>query len=79
MALRGKPIYIGAGEKDVNLASAKKAAAYYERVGAEVTFEEYKGAEHVFDPTKPKKLYNWLIANSSVENAQSDKTNSGGR
>jgi predicted esterase len=71
IALRGKPVYIGAGEKDINLASAKKAAAYYERVGAEVTFEEYKGAEHAFDPTKPKKLYNWLITNSSVEDTQS--------
>jgi predicted esterase len=72
-ALRGKPIYIGAGEKDTNLAAAKKAAVYYERLGAKVTFEEYKGAEHAFDPTKPKKLYNWLIANSSVENTQPDK------
>jgi predicted esterase len=78
-ALRGKPVYIGAGEKDVNLDSAKKAAAYYERAGAEVTFEEYKGAEHAFDPTKPKKLYNWLVTNSSVEDTQSDKTDSGGK
>jgi len=78
-ALRGKPIYIGAGEKDVNLAAAKKAVAYYKRFGAEVTFEEYKGAEHAFDPTKPKKLYNWLITNSSVEDTQSDKTDTGGR
>jgi predicted peptidase len=74
MTLRGKPIYIGAGEKDTNLASAKKAVAYYEKLGAKVTFEEYKGAEHAFDPSKPKKLYNWLIANSSVENTQSGKT-----
>lgn len=71
MALRGKPIYIGAGEKDANLATAKKAAAYYKGVGAKVTFEEYKGAEHAFDPAKPKQLYNWLITNSSVENTQS--------
>jgi predicted peptidase len=77
-ALRGKPIYIGAGEKDINLTPAKKAVVFYERVGAKVTFEEYKGADHAFDPTKPKKLYNWLITNSSVE-AQSDKTDSGGR
>jgi poly(3-hydroxybutyrate) depolymerase len=74
MALRGKPIYIGAGERDINLAAAKKTAAYYEKLGAEVTFEEYKGAEHAFDPAKPKKLYNWLITNSSMEDTQSDKT-----
>lgn len=73
-ALRGKSIYIGAGEKDVNLDAAKKAAAYYKRLGAEVTFEEYIGAEHAFDPAKPKKLYNWLIANSSAENTQSGET-----
>lgn len=79
MALRGKPIYIGAGEKDMNLAAAKKATAYYESMGAKVTFEEYKGAEHTCDPSRPKKLYDWLIANGSVEDAQSDKTDYGGR
>jgi predicted esterase len=73
-ALRGKPIYIGAGEKDVNLASAKRAVSYYEKVGAKVTFEEYKGAGHGFDPTKSEILYNWLVTNSSVEDAQSGKT-----
>lgn len=78
-ALHGKPIYIGVGEKDTNLASAKKAVSYYEGLGAEVTFEEFKGAGHAFDYTKLKMLYNWLIANSSVEDAQSDKTDSGGR
>jgi predicted esterase len=72
-ALRGKPIYIGAGEKDVNLAPAKKAASYYEKVGAKVTFEEYKGAGHGFDPTKSEILYNWLVTNSSVEDTQSSK------
>lgn len=64
-ALRGKPIYIGAGEKDVNRRSAKRAAAYYRRLGADVTFEEYKGAGHAFEPARAKKLYGWLIANST--------------
>jgi predicted esterase len=72
-ALRGKPIYIGAGERDVNLASAKKAVVYYERLGAEVTFEEYKGVGHICYPPYPEKLYSWLIANSSVEKTQPDK------
>jgi len=71
IALRGKPIYIGAGERDVNLLAARKAEVYYKRLGAKVTFEEYKGAEHTCDPSKPKQLYDWLIANSSVENTQS--------
>jgi predicted esterase len=78
-ALRGKPIYIGAGEKDINLSAAKRAVSYYKSLGAKVTFEEYKGAEHAFDPTKPKQLYNWLIANSSVKEVQSDKNDSGGK
>jgi predicted peptidase len=78
-ALRGKPIYIGAGEKDINLAAAKRAVSYYKNLGAKVTFEEYKGAEHAFDPAKPKQLYNWLIENSSVKEAQTGKTDSGGR
>ena len=66
-ALRGKSIYIGAGEKDMNLRAAKRAAVYYEQLGAKVTFEEFKGAGHGFDPTGSKILYNWLVINSSVE------------
>jgi len=76
-ALRDKPIYIGAGEKEVNLAPAKRAAAYYERWGAKVTFEEYKGAGHVFDPTTSKILYNWLLANSATDYAESDEADEG--
>jgi poly(3-hydroxybutyrate) depolymerase len=64
-ALRGKPIYIGVGQKDVNRRSAKGATRYYRRLGADVTFEMYKGAGHVFDFTKAKKLYDWLITNSA--------------
>jgi len=73
-ALRGKPIYIGAGEKDANLRSAKKAAAYYKRLRAKVTFEEFKGAGHGFDPSGSEILYNWLITNSSLKDDKSDGT-----
>ncbi|UCE99481.1 MAG: dienelactone hydrolase family protein [Planctomycetota bacterium] len=73
-ALRDKPIYIGAGEKDANLHSAQKAAQYYKRLGAKVTFEEFKGCGHGFDPTGSDVLYNWLIANSAVEDDKSDET-----
>jgi predicted esterase len=76
MAMRGKPIYIGAGERDVNLAAARKAQVYYERFGAKVTFEQYQRVGHICDPPNPQKLYNWLIASSSVENVQSDETDS---
>jgi predicted esterase len=70
-ALRGKPIYIGAGENDVNLKSAKKAAAYYRQLGAEVTFEEFEGLGHGFDPTGSQILYNWLVANGSAQETKS--------
>lgn len=70
-ALRGKPIYIGAGENDVNLKSARKAAAYYRKLGAEVTFEEFEGHGHSFDPSKSEILYNWLLTNSSAEDVKS--------
>jgi predicted esterase len=74
-ALHGKPIYIGAGEKDVNLRSAKRAVSYYRRLGADVTFEEYKGAGHAFEPARAKKLYDWLIANSTPIGIESSRVN----
>jgi predicted esterase len=78
-ALRGKPVYIGAGEKDVNLDPADKAAVYYKRLGAVVTFERFQGQGHICYPPNPEKLYNWLIANSSVDGTQSGKTDLGVR
>jgi len=65
-ALRGKPIYIGAGETDPNLKSAKKAAVYYEHLGAKVTFEMFKGKGHSLDPSESEILQEWLILNSGV-------------
>jgi len=65
-ALRGKAIYIGAGETDPNLEPAKKAAAYYERLGAKVTFEMFKGEGHSFDPSGSEILQEWLISNGGV-------------
>lgn len=70
-ALRGKPIYIGAGESDVNLKPAKKAAAYYRKLGAEVTFEEFEGHGHSFDPSGSEILYNWLVTNGSTQETKS--------
>lgn len=71
-AFRGKPIYIGAGENDVNMKAAKRAAAYYRRLGAEVTFEEFKGAGHGFDPSGSETLYNWLVSNSATGDAENE-------
>jgi predicted peptidase len=72
-AILGKPIYIGAGETDQNLPAAKRAVTYYERLGAKVTFEEFKGAGHSFDPSKSEILRKWLLTNSSIEDAKSDR------
>jgi predicted esterase len=66
-ALQGKAIYIGAGEKDVNMSAARKATTYYRRLGAEVTFEEFKGKGHSFDPAESEILRDWLVTNSSVK------------
>jgi predicted esterase len=57
--LRNKPIYIGAGETDPNLPDAYRARAFYRRVGAVVTFEEYPGMGHAVPPA-PKHLMSWL-------------------
>ncbi|MBN1391220.1 MAG: prolyl oligopeptidase family serine peptidase [Sedimentisphaerales bacterium] len=76
-ALRGKPIYIGAGETDANLSAAKKAVTYYEKIGVKVTFEEYKGQGHICSPPNPEKLYNWLIENSAADSAESKRTKEG--
>jgi predicted esterase len=73
-AFRDKPIYIGAGENDVNMKAAKKAAAYYRRLGAKVTFEEFKGLGHSFDPSGSETLYNWLVSNSATSDAESEPT-----
>jgi predicted peptidase len=72
-ALRGKPLYIGAGQKDPNLEAAKIAQKYYRRAGANVTFEEYEGLGHSYDP-KVGTLREWLFVNASVENEKSEKT-----
>jgi predicted esterase len=78
-ALQGKPIYIGVGQKDMNRATAERSVSYYRRYGADVTFEQYKGAGHVFDFTKAKKLYDWLLDNSGwvrIESGGEDKDKS---
>jgi len=72
--LRGKPIYIGAGEEDENMRAAKKAREFYRRRGADVTFEEYKGIGHMFKADS-KILHNWLISNSAVEHTESARAN----
>ena len=57
--LRDKPIYIGAGETDVNRPSAEKARTFYQRAGAVVTFEIYEGLGHDAKPDSVV-LRDWL-------------------
>jgi poly(3-hydroxybutyrate) depolymerase len=76
-ALRGKSIYIGAGETDPNLDSAKKAASYYERLEAKVTFELFKGEGHSFDPSGSEILQEWLISNSGVADGTGEQVDKG--
>jgi predicted esterase len=61
--IKGKPIFIGVGEKDsVHNPRAQKAAMNYRFWGAEVTFEEWQGVGHgINTPEFPSKLlFNWL-------------------
>jgi poly(3-hydroxybutyrate) depolymerase len=73
IAMRGKPVYIGTGENDQNRPAALKAAAYYRRLKAKVTFEVYKGLGHKTDD-KSVTLHNWLLNSSSTEDKKSNQT-----
>jgi dienelactone hydrolase len=55
----GKPIYIGDGEKDLNLPGCKQSAAYYKQRGANVTLDVYPGLGHAVD-MKSATLRQWL-------------------
>jgi hypothetical protein len=57
--LRGKPIYVGAGEEDGNNHYARMAAQYFSRNGAVVTWEEYAGRGHSVDSAAPR-LHAWV-------------------
>ena len=72
-ALQRKAIYIGAGETDVNMSAARKATTYYRQLGADVTFEEFKGKGHSFDPTESEILRDWLVTNSSTDDTKSNQ------
>ena len=62
-SIRGKPIFIGAGQNDtVHNPRARRAANTYMGWGADVTFEEWVGVGHgINTPEFPsKKLLPWL-------------------
>jgi hypothetical protein len=57
--LQGKPLFIGIGETDGERESAAGAAAFYEQLGAEVTFEVFEGVGHTVGTDNPI-LNQWL-------------------
>jgi predicted esterase len=68
----GKPVYIGAGEKDSKfLPFARDAAAKYKARGAAVTFEEWPGLGHS-DNVNSETLKNWLLTQGPFRAAKAD-------
>jgi len=66
----GRSVYLGAGEQDENLWWAEKARDYYQSIGAEVTFEAYKGVGHGTYPAT-KTIKDWLYSNGPVKQVES--------
>ncbi len=56
---KGKPVYIGVGENDVNRPAAERAKKYLRSVEADVTFEIYEGLGHAVDP-ESQLVRQWL-------------------
>ena len=56
LSLADKYVYVGTGEKDLNLTPAKRTARYFVNRKAEVTFEVYGGLGHEINPNAPKLL-----------------------
>jgi predicted esterase len=59
LLMKGKYVYIGAGETDENLPAALRSVQYFKNRGAEVTAEIYKGRGHEVDPNAVK-LKKWF-------------------
>ncbi len=59
--LKGRSVYVGAGETDPNLAAARRAATFYRAHCAQVTFEMFEGVGHHVPPRAPR-LEAWLLA-----------------
>jgi predicted esterase len=70
---KGKPVYIGAGEKDGNLTAAQRAAEAYKAAGADVTFETYAGLGHAVNQNS-KVLADWLWDNGPLKLVKADMT-----
>jgi predicted esterase len=61
--VRGKPVFIGAGEKDSQfLPMARDSVTAYQSRGAKVTFEWFPGVGHTDAVSKSEKLRNFLLS-----------------
>ena len=69
--MRGQAIYIGAGEDESNIVPAQKAADFYRKHGADVTFEQYDGLGHQMklDSTV---LRDWLWLNGPLRGVKKE-------
>jgi predicted esterase len=71
--VRGKPIFIAAGENDAQfLPLAKKSAEYYAGRGAEVTTEWFAGLGHSDNVSKNVKLKNWFLEHGPLKNVKTN-------
>ncbi len=65
-AILRKPFFIAAGENDKeNLPNAKTAAAFYQQLGADVTYEEWKGLGHAVN-AESEAMRQWLKDNGPL-------------
>ena len=69
--MRGRPVYIGAGETDPNLLPAMRARQHYLQCGAVVCFDVFEGLGHQ-TPGAPAKLRNWLRVLGEVKPEEAD-------
>jgi acetyl esterase/lipase len=69
--LRGKSLFIGAGEKETNHPHAKKAAEAFRALGAEVTFETFEGKGHAVD-TKAPAFRQWMLDHGPLLQVRAD-------
>ena len=70
-AMRGRPVYIGAGETDPNLLAAMRARLHYRQCGALVCFDVFEGIGHQ-TPADPVRLRHWLRVHGLARQEDSD-------
>lgn len=74
--IRGHPVFYGAGELDIpHYPRAKQAAAFYKKLGADVTFEGWQDEKHQLSQEwwnmGKTKMREWLIAYGPAKQVES--------